>query len=277
MNNKNVIENEVLKNNQILHAYLLEVDDLYTTEFSIAFVKEIIKHQITDEKILDEIFKEIDNKIFPDLKVIRPDGKQIKKDQILELLSEYKNTSIQNMKRFYIIEYAENLNQAAANSMLKFLEEPEGDIVAILITKNKYNILETILSRCQVINLTNYYSSVEMDNLYSKALEYAIIVEQKKEKSLAYLNELYQLKADDLKLVIKIWINIYEKTIMKKIGFEETILDDNDIGTLLDNNDINNLVNKINLLNEIIKYFDYNVNSKIILDKLLLGGVKNEC
>ena len=277
MNNKNVIENEVLKNNQILHAYLLEVDDLYTTEFSIAFVKEIIKHQITDEKILDEIFKEIDNKIFPDLKVIRPDGKQIKKDQILELLSEYKNTSIQNMKRFYIIEYAENLNQAAANSMLKFLEEPEGDIVAILITKNKYNILETILSRCQVINLTNYYSSVEMYNLYSKALEYAIIVEQKKEKSLAYLNELYQLKADDLKLVIKIWINIYEKTIMKKIGFEETILDDNDIGTLLDNNDINNLVNKINLLNEIIKYFDYNVNSKIILDKLLLGGVKNEC
>ena len=277
MNNKNVIENEVLKNNQILHAYLLEVDDLYTTEFSIAFVKEIIKHQITDEKILDEIFREIDNKIFPDLKVIRPDGKQIKKDQILELLSEYKNTSIQNMKRFYIIEYAENLNQAAANSMLKFLEEPEGDIVAILITKNKYNILETILSRCQVINLTNYYSSVEMDNLYSKALEYAIIVEQKKEKSLAYLNELYQLKADDLKLVIKIWINIYEKTIMKKIGFEETILDDNDIGTLLDNNDINNLVNKINLLNEIIKYFDYNVNSKIILDKLLLGGVKNEC
>lgn len=277
MNNKNVIENEVLKNNQILHAYLLEVDDLYTTEFSIAFVKEIIKHQITDEKILDEIFKEIDNKIFPDLKVIRPDGKQIKKDQILELLSEYKNTSIQNMKRFYIIEYAENLNQAAANSMLKFLEEPEGDIVAILITKNKYNILETILSRCQVVNLTNYYSLVEMDNLYSKALEYAIIVEQKKEKSLAYLNELYQLKADDLKLVIKIWINIYEKTIMKKIGFEETILDDNDIGTLLDNNDINNLVNKINLLNEIIKYFDYNVNSKIILDKLLLGGVKNEC
>ena len=100
---------------------------------------------------------------------------------------------------------------------------------------------------------------------------------EKKEKSLAYLNELYQLKADDLKLVIKIWINIYEKTIMKKIGFEETILDDNDIGTLLDNNDINNLVNKINLLNEIIKYFDYNVNSKIILDKLLLGGVKNEC
>lgn len=277
MNNKNVIENEVLKNNQILHAYLLEVDDLYTTEFSIAFVKEIIKHQITDEKILDEIFKEIANKIFPDLKVIRPDGKQIKKDQILELLSEYKNTSIQNMKRFYIIEYAENLNQAAANSMLKFLEEPEGDIVAILITKNKYNILETILSRCQVINLTNYYSSVEMDNLYSKALEYAIIVEQKKEKSLAYLNELYQLKADDLKLVIKIWINIYEKTIMKKIGFEETFLYDNDISTLLNNNDINNLVNKINLLNEIIKYFDYNVNSKIILDKLLLGGVKNEC
>ena len=64
---------------------------------------------------------------------------------------------------------------------------------------------------------------------------------------------------------------------MKKIGFEETFLYDNDISTLLNNNDINNLVNKINLLNEIIKYFDYNVNSKIILDKLLLGGVKNEC
>ena len=37
--------------------------------------------------------------------------------------------------------------------MLKFLEEPEDNIIAILLTKNRYHVLETILSRCQIFSL----------------------------------------------------------------------------------------------------------------------------
>ena len=58
-------------------------------------------------------------------------------------------------KLIYIIDPAEKLNPASANTILKFLEEPPEGIVAILITENKYNVLETIVSRCQCLSLVN--------------------------------------------------------------------------------------------------------------------------
>ena len=39
--------------------------------------------------------------------------------------------------------------------MLKFLEEPDNDLVAILMTNNGNNILPTIISRCQRIKLSS--------------------------------------------------------------------------------------------------------------------------
>ena len=39
----------------------------------------------------------------------------------------------------------------AANSLLKFLEEPSQDTIAILITEQLHRILDTIVSRCQVL------------------------------------------------------------------------------------------------------------------------------
>ena len=38
---------------------------------------------------------------------------------------------------------------------MKFLEEPEENIVAILVTENKFQLLDTIISRCQLITLNN--------------------------------------------------------------------------------------------------------------------------
>ena len=39
----------------------------------------------------------------------------------------------------------------AANTLLKFLEEPSSDTTAILFTEQSHQILNTILSRCQVV------------------------------------------------------------------------------------------------------------------------------
>ena len=39
----------------------------------------------------------------------------------------------------------------AANTLLKFLEEPSSDTTAILLTEQSHQILNTILSRCQVV------------------------------------------------------------------------------------------------------------------------------
>ena len=53
----------------------------------------------------------------------------------------------------YVIEDVDKSSPQAMNSFLKFLEEPESNIVAILTTSNINKVLETIKSRCLILNL----------------------------------------------------------------------------------------------------------------------------
>ena len=52
-----------------------------------------------------------------------------------------------------IIWMAEKLNTAAANKLLKLIEEPPNKTVLLLVTENQEQIISTILSRCQVVKL----------------------------------------------------------------------------------------------------------------------------
>ena len=52
-----------------------------------------------------------------------------------------------------VIESAENLTLDAQNSLLKTLEEPPGEVVIILGVDSEYNLLPTIISRCQIEHL----------------------------------------------------------------------------------------------------------------------------
>ena len=55
-------------------------------------------------------------------------------------------------RKVYIIHHADLMTVNAANSLLKFLEEPDSHTTAILITEQIQQILPTILSRCQVVS-----------------------------------------------------------------------------------------------------------------------------
>lgn len=56
--------------------------------------------------------------------------------------------------KFAIIERAENLTNQAANAFLKFLEEAPSKTIIILITRNFYQILPTLRSRCQILRFS---------------------------------------------------------------------------------------------------------------------------
>ncbi|WP_096463280.1 DNA polymerase III subunit delta' [Aneurinibacillus soli] len=53
--------------------------------------------------------------------------------------------------KVYIMEESEKMSREAANSLLKFLEEPPRGVVAILLTSQIHSLLPTILSRCQIV------------------------------------------------------------------------------------------------------------------------------
>ena len=66
---------------------------------------------------------------------------------------------------------AEKMNIAAANKLLKLIEEPPKNTLILLITENEEQIIKTILSRCQVLN---FKALSENDIKNTLILEHAI-------------------------------------------------------------------------------------------------------
>lgn len=87
----------------------------------------------------------------PDFYQVTADGNQIKVDQIRELCSRLTATAQQSGRRVAVIHHSERLNSAAANALLKTLEEPGKDTLLILQSDMPACLMATISSRCQRI------------------------------------------------------------------------------------------------------------------------------
>lgn len=86
----------------------------------------------------------------PDVRVITPDGNNLKIDQVREQLQrDVQFKPMEGKYKVYILDPAESLTPEAANSLLKILEEPPAAVVIILITAQPFALLDTIRSRCQ--------------------------------------------------------------------------------------------------------------------------------
>ncbi|WLR50885.1 DNA polymerase III subunit delta' [Bacillus tianshenii] len=88
----------------------------------------------------------------PDVHLLAPDGQSLKKEQILFLQREFSKTGVESNRKIYLIEHADRMTVQAANSLLKFLEEPSTETTAVLMTEQPHRMLETILSRCQILS-----------------------------------------------------------------------------------------------------------------------------
>ncbi|MFA7045167.1 MAG: DNA polymerase III subunit delta' C-terminal domain-containing protein [Candidatus Izemoplasmatales bacterium] len=94
----------------------------------------------------------VDKNVHPNLFFVQNDNKEIRKEQIKELLVEFGKASIETGPRIYIIDQAERFNQYSANILLKTMEEPGVDIFQILITTQINSLLKTIISRSQILH-----------------------------------------------------------------------------------------------------------------------------
>ena len=88
----------------------------------------------------------------PDVVSVVPDGQRIKVDQVRYLKSEFTKSAVEGNQKIFIVDQVDRMTTGAANSLLKFIEEPVGNTVALLLTANKNLILPTILSRTQVVD-----------------------------------------------------------------------------------------------------------------------------
>ncbi len=77
----------------------------------------------------------------------------IKVDQVRELIGKLDLTTSVSPRKVACIHPSENMNGAAANALLKSLEEPAGDTVLVLVSNNPGRLPVTIRSRCQTMSI----------------------------------------------------------------------------------------------------------------------------
>lgn len=273
MNNLTDIQNKfvsyiekIMMSNKLSHAYLIEMEDS-SIEFPLVllFVKMILcPLEINKCDKLNcskcNVCRLIDEKNFPDFEIIEADGNQIKKNQLLELKDEFQKTSLIGKRRVYVIKDAEKLNPSSANTILKFLEEPEENIIAILLTRNRYQVLDTILSRCQILALNDASMVIRYDDEIALFLKYLF---NGKDLFIHYKEILDNILVDKNKAkevfeqVEKIILGYlggksnsdYDLTIFK--GFEKTVL-----------------LKYVSIIEEEIPKLVYNINYKLWLDSI---------
>lgn len=110
----------------------------------------------------------------PNIQQVEPDGQFIKIDQIRDLISEMMMTGVERGRKIYIIHHADKLNIASANMLLKFLEEPDGEVTAILLTEQIQGILPTIRSRCQHIKFSNIPKKILVQRLIDNGITHSM-------------------------------------------------------------------------------------------------------
>lgn len=106
--------------------------------------------------------------------MLEPDGASIKIDQVRALKQELSKRGMESDQKVVIIYDAEKMTVQSANSLLKFIEEPEGGLLLLFLTTNPGQILPTIQSRLQPVT----FKSLTFDSLLA-SLTAAGISEQK--------------------------------------------------------------------------------------------------
>ena len=84
--------------------------------------------------------------------LVEPEGRDIHVDTVKsEIWHPAYRTAPEPGRKVFVIREADRLNPAAADAMLKVLEEPPADAVFVLLSARPHELPETIVSRCHVV------------------------------------------------------------------------------------------------------------------------------
>ncbi len=87
----------------------------------------------------------------PDLHVLEREGDLIRYEQVEPVVAELALKPFAAPRRVWIIPEVEQLHPAAANKLLKSIEEPPADAFFLLVTDRLERVLPTIVSRCRQV------------------------------------------------------------------------------------------------------------------------------
>jgi len=182
----NTFLNNIIQKKSFANGYLFYgAEGVGKKQTALKFIKEIFKQYSPSENVEEKIT----NKYHPDFLIIEPDSllttkssgssnlektidsgsEIIKIAQIRNIKTFLSQKSINSEKKVVLIIDAHLLNEAASNCLLKTLEEPSNGIF-ILLTSKLNLLLETIISRCQIVRFRSF-SSKQIKSILKEYLD----------------------------------------------------------------------------------------------------------
>ena len=115
-----------------------------------AFAAELLAEGADDP---DGVRLRVSHETHPDLTWVKPSGAHVmrKGDVAESVVIAATRTPFEAKRRVFVLEQADTLNDEAANSLLKTLEEPASFVHLILLTDAPGRMVETVVSRCQAV------------------------------------------------------------------------------------------------------------------------------
>ena len=273
------------RENRLSHAFLLETNDINRCSDELLHV---IKNLICPNEFEDGCVRDcnlcnlINKGSLPSIVTVEPDGASIKKEQILELKEKMLSKPIYSIFNMYIIKNAEKLTLSSANTMLKFIEEPSDQVIGFFITDNKESIINTIRSRCQIINVlynqNEIYNEVNLNeddfNRYTDILEkYLKVLENNTEEAFIKNKTLVisQLNGRiEFENFMKLMLKVYETILNKQLGVDYSISQIQKFSFINERNNVQRLISKLKIIESVLEKLSYNPNLELILDRLVI-------
>lgn len=121
------------------------------------------------------------------------------------------------------------MNKESANTMLKFLEEPDANVIGFFITNNKNNIMPTIQSRCENIKCLFNQNDIAKYNIEDDKYNELTIIKDNiiniiEQKKINYINmidlNIKELEKNNIiiiyQLILDYYLNILDKCYNKR-------------------------------------------------------------
>lgn len=208
----------------------------------------------------------------PDVLEIQTEKQSIGVDDIKFFKKEANMAATQGNRRILIIDEAEKMTVQAANNLLKTIEEPEGNLMIILLADSAKQLLPTIQSRVQIFHLSNQSNDDEIASLVAIGFKSEQAERALKVTDIKYLESITGDKYQALSTALTNWLKEVNKQKINSFVDIQT-----DIMPLVENKDQQHLV--FDMLNQIfsdILSIRYNLEKSTLtsVDILDQKGIK---
>lgn len=226
---------------------------------------------------------------YVDLVYIDLNSDKLKKDQISDLKVQFRQKPLEGQMKFYIISNIFNATSQALNSLLKFLEEPTGDVIALLSCANIERGMETIISRCTLMRIDHYTLPellMQMSDVNHVYLEFVLsvtadasatkwfieqvefdmfmehvllLVSNKAQDKSRVFQEIYFLKLSD-----KRWLELLCDMLLYIIRYQKS-----DVVEILDLKEVTYQLDDVDIITRLRSELALNINKAMIIDQII--------